>query len=281
VRGRALRIQVTPPVFLASKCSAPGAKGVLLCLESPGVWRSAQHGTARHPFGAAPVHSVLLESAALLAQVPRAAADAHRRRRAPLAGSPLHHGAHGGRGVAAVGDGAVGAGGLRLRVRGAAGRHRREHVHGAAGAGWDASPALRRGEGSAWRWFGFGPSLLRFGSRRTRWRQKNAPTAPCALRCAQARHSYFASDIRWGRAFAGVLNRQASGLLRADFSHFDLTRVAAGGGGDDEEEGGGVGPGSGPLPAGAAGAGTHPRFSAAAAAGAAARMSGGAAVGAM
>lgn len=43
----------------------------------------------------------------------------------------------------------------------------------------------------------------------------------------QARHSYFASDIRWGESFAGVLARRPSGALAADYSHFDLTRLEA------------------------------------------------------
>jgi hypothetical protein len=73
----------------------------------------------------------------------------------------------------------------------------------------------------------------------------------------QARHSYFATDIAWGRAFAGVLARQASGALRADYSHFDLTRLAEGG---DAEEGGGV-PGAGQP---AADSGMHSPFQAAA-----------------
>ena len=42
----------------------------------------------------------------------------------------------------------------------------------------------------------------------------------------QARHSYFPSDIAWGQRFAGVLERQPSGVLAADYSHFDLTRLA-------------------------------------------------------
>ena len=73
------------------------------------------------------------------------------------------------------------------------------------------------------------------------------------------------------------------GLLRADFSHFDLTRMAAGGGSDDEEEGGSNGPGPLPaeVPAEVPGARPHPHYATAAAAGAAARMSGGAVVGAM
>lgn len=44
----------------------------------------------------------------------------------------------------------------------------------------------------------------------------------------QARHSYFATDIRWGRAFAGVLARAPSGNLTADYSRLDLTRLAQG-----------------------------------------------------
>jgi hypothetical protein len=41
----------------------------------------------------------------------------------------------------------------------------------------------------------------------------------------QARHSYFPSDIRWDEQFAGVLARGVSGVLTADYSHFDLTRL--------------------------------------------------------
>lgn len=41
----------------------------------------------------------------------------------------------------------------------------------------------------------------------------------------QARHSYFPSDIRWDEQFAGVLARGESGVLTADYSHFDLTRL--------------------------------------------------------
>jgi len=53
----------------------------------------------------------------------------------------------------------------------------------------------------------------------------------------QARHSYFPGDIRWEESFAGVLARRPSGVLVADYSNFDLTRLASDGAAGDEEMG--------------------------------------------
>ena len=54
----------------------------------------------------------------------------------------------------------------------------------------------------------------------------------------QARHSYSPANIQWNREFAGVLQRsQRTGSLGADFSCFDLTRLAAEDqSGENEEE---------------------------------------------
>jgi len=52
----------------------------------------------------------------------------------------------------------------------------------------------------------------------------------------QARYSYFPADIQWDHRFAGVLERQKNGVLAADYSHFDLTRLAQEDGDGDESE---------------------------------------------
>jgi hypothetical protein len=43
----------------------------------------------------------------------------------------------------------------------------------------------------------------------------------------QARYSYSPDDIVWNNMFTGILTRGESGVLTADYSCFDTTRVAA------------------------------------------------------
>ena len=63
------------------------------------------------------------------------------------------------------------------------------------------------------------------------------PTAAPAGPATQARWAYRAADIQWEARFEPVVRRAPSGLLRVDFSSFDLTSLAADGSGSEEAEG--------------------------------------------
>ena len=62
------------------------------------------------------------------------------------------------------------------------------------------------------------------------------PNAAPAGPAAQARWAYRAADSQWEARFKPVVRRAPSGLLRVDFSSFDLTSLAAEGSGSEEAE---------------------------------------------